>query len=228
MVEHLAGSQGVRGSNPLGSTKYNILIFRQNIPMKMDWKRFEVFMEFLVFGLVIGVIEDLIVVKLVTREPITWRIFSIAFLVALPFAFIGEILVDRIDFVEIWQKIFNRVKKNTTMRNKFSERKCVPCESGIPPLEKEIVDNYLKGVEGWSVDDSHKSISKEYKFRDFKEAMNFVEKVAEIANQEDHHPDIYIHYNKVSIVLFTHAIDGLHENDFILASKIDDMAQFSY
>ena len=80
--------------------------------MKMNWKRFEVFTEFLVFGIVVGVIEDLIAVTVVTGEPITWRVLGIVVLIAIPFAFIGEILVDQIDFVKIWKRLFGG-KKNT-------------------------------------------------------------------------------------------------------------------
>ena len=192
--------------------------------MKMNWKRFEVLMEFFIFGLVVGIVEDLIAVKVATGEPITWRIFGIVFLVAIPFAFIGEILVDRIDFVEIWRRVFDRRDKSKSAGSNFSTKKCVPCEGGIPPLSKTTVDNYLKEIGGWSVDPDCKLIFRDYRLRDFKEAMIFAGKVAEIANTEDHHPDIYISYDKVKITLSTHAIGGLSENDFIMASKIDDMA----
>ena len=79
--------------------------------MKMNWKRFEVFTEFLIFGLLVGIVEDLIAIWFVTREPITWNVFGIVFLVAIPFAFIGEILIDRIDFVKIWSRIFDSKNK---------------------------------------------------------------------------------------------------------------------
>src|SRR3989344_8191931 len=116
----------------------------------MNWKRFEVLMEFFIFGLVVGIVEDLIAVKVATGEPITWRIVGIIFLVAIPFAFIGEILVDRIDFIEIWKKILNNKKTSSLKRiHKFSDRKCVACEGGIPPLNKEVIDEYLVEVPGW-------------------------------------------------------------------------------
>jgi len=72
----------------------------------MNWKRLEVFIEFLVFGVVVGTIEDLIVFATTTNQPITWSVFGIVVLIALPFAFLGEILVDQINFVEIWQWVF--------------------------------------------------------------------------------------------------------------------------
>lgn len=99
-------------------------------------------------------------------------------------------------------------------------KKCVPCESGTPPLTAEEIEKYLPEVPRWEVFDS-KKISREFKFKDFKEAMTFVNKAADLAESEGHHPDIYIHgWNKVRLELSTHAIGGLSENDFILAAKI--------
>ena len=74
----------------------------------MNWQRLEVFLEFLIFGIVIGVLEDIIAVKIVTGEPITFRVFGIIVLIAIPFAILGEIVVDRINFVEILKKFFGR------------------------------------------------------------------------------------------------------------------------
>jgi 4a-hydroxytetrahydrobiopterin dehydratase len=73
----------------------------------------------------------------------------------------------------------------------------------------------------WNVSSDSKSISQEFKFKDFKEAMEFVNKVADIAEEQGHHPDMIVSYNKVTISLITHAIDGLSTNDFIMASKIE-------
>lgn len=73
---------------------------------KTKWKRLEVFLEFLIFGIIIGITEDLIAIKVVTNELITWEVVGIVFLIAFPFAVIGEIFVDRIDFVELFRKIF--------------------------------------------------------------------------------------------------------------------------
>jgi len=99
---------------------------------------------------------------------------------------------------------------------------CVSCEGkGIKPLSRADAQDYLDEVIGWTLDQDTKKISKEYKFRDFIGAINFVEKVADIAEMEGHHPDIHIHYNKVLLELSTHAIGGLSENDFIVATKID-------
>ena len=116
----------------------------------------------------------------------------------------------------------------------LSQKHCIPCEGGAPPLEGEKLNEYLIQAPGWQVSDDNNSpsyktsakqrkIRREFKFKDFKEAMIFVGKVADIAESEGHHPDIYISYNKVRIELWTHSIDGLSENDFILASKIDNL-----
>lgn len=99
----------------------------------------------------------------------------------------------------------------------------MPCESGTPPLNETQIKNYLAQLKTpWEVVDSIK-IKKTLTFKDFKEAMGFVNKVAEIAEAEQHHPDIAIFYNKVTIELWTHAIGGLSENDFVMAAKIGNL-----
>jgi 4a-hydroxytetrahydrobiopterin dehydratase len=104
-------------------------------------------------------------------------------------------------------------------------KKCVPCEGGTLPLTEESVQKLLPQVSGWEVFDS-KKIVREFKFKDFKHAMNFVQKVADVAESEGHHPDILVHgWNKVRLELTTHAIGGLSENDFILAAKIDALTR---
>lgn len=100
-------------------------------------------------------------------------------------------------------------------------KKCVPCEGGVPPLTQAQIDSYKKEISSeWQVLDG-KKIERKFKFKDFKESMKFVNKVAEIAEQQQHHPDIKIFYSLVTITLWTHAIAGLSENDFIMAAKID-------
>lgn len=101
-------------------------------------------------------------------------------------------------------------------------KKCIPCEGGMPPLSKEEAEKYLAEVSGWKLEDE-KKIEKRFKFENFKEAMKFVNKVAELAEAEGHHPDFAIMYNRVILNLTTHAIGGLSENDFILAAKIDNI-----
>jgi 4a-hydroxytetrahydrobiopterin dehydratase len=101
------------------------------------------------------------------------------------------------------------------------KKKCLPCEVGGVALTREEAEGYLAELTGWNVDENFKIIFKKYKFKDFIGAINFVNNVAEIAEEEGHHPDIHIFYNKVVLELTTHAIGGLSENDFILATKID-------
>ena len=103
------------------------------------------------------------------------------------------------------------------------QKKCVPCEGGVSPLSAQVARSYHTEVPHWKLQE--KSIAREFIFKDFSEAMDFVNKVAKIANEENHHPDIHIFYNKVSFELTTHAIDGLSENDFIMAAKIDRLVE---
>lgn len=104
-------------------------------------------------------------------------------------------------------------------------KKCVPCEGGMPPLEKEKIDELRKEIPQWILSDDDKKISRNFTFKNFKEAMAFVNKVADRAESEGHHPDILIYsWNKVKIELWTHAIGGLSENDFIMAAKIDALS----
>ena len=103
----------------------------------------------------------------------------------------------------------------------LTEKKCKPCEGGGSPLTEEQANELLKQIPEWTIKDGH--VYRQFKFKDFKEAIQFVNKVAEIAEQEQHHPNIKINYNKVSIELYTHAINGLSENDFILPAKINNI-----
>ena len=108
------------------------------------------------------------------------------------------------------------------MKNDLLKKKCVPCEDkNIKPMSRENAQDYVDESYGWALDQDAKKISKEYKFKDFIGAINFVNLVADIAEEEGHHPDIHVYYNKVVLELWTHAIGGLSENDFILAAKID-------
>jgi 4a-hydroxytetrahydrobiopterin dehydratase len=102
---------------------------------------------------------------------------------------------------------------------KLQELKCEPCRGDTPLLSLQDAQTLLRDIHEWTLKD--KAIEREFRFKDFKEAMRFVNQVAEAANKEDHHPDIHIYYNKVRIELSTHKIKGLSKNDFILAAKID-------
>jgi 4a-hydroxytetrahydrobiopterin dehydratase len=98
------------------------------------------------------------------------------------------------------------------------QKHCVPCEAGTPPLSEQESEALLEQVPGWQLEDN--KLTRRFKFHDFKEAMVFVNRVAALAEEEGHHPDIYISWNRVRLDLTTHAIKGLSENDFILAAKI--------
>jgi len=102
----------------------------------------------------------------------------------------------------------------------LSKKKCVPCEVGGKALNKKGVAIFSKDLKNWSIK-NNKKIVRVFKFKDFKESMAFVNKVAEIAKTEGHHPDIYISYDIVTIELTTHKVKGLTENDFIIAAKVD-------
>ena len=101
-------------------------------------------------------------------------------------------------------------------------KKCKPLKNGDPPLTKQEEDTYVKEVPSWELETNgtHK-IHKDYKFGNFKQAIQFVNRVADIAEEEGHHPDLTINYNVVKADLSTHSIGGLSENDFIMAAKMD-------
>src|SRR3989344_5677625 len=102
------------------------------------------------------------------------------------------------------------------------DKKCVPCQGGMPALTEEEIKKYLQELKTeWRVKDN-KKISREFKFKSFKEAMDFVNQAAELAEKEDHHPDMLISYRRVVMEFTTHAIGGLSENDFIMARKIEE------
>lgn len=102
----------------------------------------------------------------------------------------------------------------------LTKKVCVACEGGIPPLTLEQVREYLPQVVDWHVINDNQKISRVFTFADFRQALDWVNKVGELAEREGHHPDIVINYNRVTLELWTHAIGGLSENDFILAAKI--------
>ncbi|MBI5733221.1 4a-hydroxytetrahydrobiopterin dehydratase [Candidatus Jorgensenbacteria bacterium] len=103
----------------------------------------------------------------------------------------------------------------------LKDKKCIPCEGGTPSLTSEETKTLLKKVSEWQLDSAVKKIWRAFSFKNFVEAMKFVNRVADIAETEGHHPDIHIFYNRVHIELWTHAVNGLSENDFIVAAKID-------
>ncbi|MBM3247870.1 MAG: 4a-hydroxytetrahydrobiopterin dehydratase [Candidatus Omnitrophica bacterium] len=108
------------------------------------------------------------------------------------------------------------------MAEELAQKKCVPCEGGTTPMSSEEANRYISQVMGWQIIED-KKIKKEFKFKDFKGSLDFVNKVGALAEQEQHHPNITIIYNKVNITLSTHAIGGLSQNDFIMAAKINQI-----
>ena len=106
----------------------------------------------------------------------------------------------------------------------LADKKCVPCEGGIPSFDTTEIHKYLKKVDGWNVESNEDKIYyliKEFKFENFVDSQNFVSKVGNLAEEEGHHPDIWFGWGYAKIKIFTHAISGLHESDFVLAAKID-------
>ena len=104
------------------------------------------------------------------------------------------------------------------------KKKCSACEDKhVNPMECEDTARFLEEIPGWSISPDNNSISKEFIFDTFVQSIDFINQVADIAEMEGHHPDIYCFYNKVRLELSTHAVSGLTKNDFIVASKIDAM-----
>ncbi len=108
------------------------------------------------------------------------------------------------------------------MMSDLAAKSCVPCRGGVPPLEGEEIQSLLAQLgNGWTVVDDH-HIQKNYKFKDFADALGFTNRIGVIAEEQGHHPDIYLAWGKVGITIWTHKIDGLTESDFVLAAKCDE------
>ena len=102
-------------------------------------------------------------------------------------------------------------------------KKCLPCEGGVKALSKQQAETLLPQIRGWSISDDGLMIFRDFQFKGFLSTMAFVNAMAWIANQEDHHPDLHVSYRTLRVELTTHALGGLTENDFILAAKIDQI-----
>jgi 4a-hydroxytetrahydrobiopterin dehydratase len=103
----------------------------------------------------------------------------------------------------------------------LADKDCVPCKGGVPPLKGEELKKYSSQLgRDWQVVGEH-HLEREFKFKDFREALDFTNKVGELAEQQGHHPDIYLAWGKVKLTLWTHKIDGLTESDFVFAAKVD-------
>ena len=102
----------------------------------------------------------------------------------------------------------------------LAARDCVPCKGGVPPLTAAEIEPLLRQVEGWQSVDGH-HLSKTYRFKDFADALAFVDRIGAMAEQQWHHPDIYLAWGAVRVDIWTHKINGLTESDFIFAAKCD-------
>ncbi len=102
----------------------------------------------------------------------------------------------------------------------LAKKECVPCKGGVPPLKGVALRDLLAQVDGWTVADEH-HLTKTYRFKNFAEALAFVNAVGAIAERERHHPDIHLAWGKVQVDIWTHKIDGLTESDFVFAAKCD-------
>ncbi len=106
----------------------------------------------------------------------------------------------------------------------LTAKTCVPCRGGVPPLTTDEAKHYLGETPNWALDGAASRIERRFAFRDFVEAIDFVNRVGTLAEEEGHHPDISFGWGYCNVVLYTHKIKGLHENDFIMAAKIDLLA----
>ena len=105
--------------------------------------------------------------------------------------------------------------------NDLAKKTCIPCKGGVPPMKGAKLDDLLEKLKNdWKIIKEH-HLEKEYSFKNFKEALNFTIKVGELAENQDHHPDIFLTWGKVKVTIWTHKIDGLTESDFIFAAKTD-------
>jgi 4a-hydroxytetrahydrobiopterin dehydratase len=105
----------------------------------------------------------------------------------------------------------------------LAKRRCIPCEGGIPKLDEDGANQLLRQLNGnWSVVEGH-HLQRDYHFEDFVTALAFVNQVGALAEENGHHPDLFLAWGKVGVTIWTHAVDGLTESDFILAAKIDEL-----
>lgn len=102
----------------------------------------------------------------------------------------------------------------------LAEKQCVPCRGGVPPLRGEELRRLAVQVPGWNIVSEH-HLERSFGFPDFRQALEFVNRVGELAEQQGHHPDLLLTWGRVEVKIWTHKIDGLTESDFILAAKID-------
>ncbi|MCA9827747.1 MAG: 4a-hydroxytetrahydrobiopterin dehydratase [Nitrosopumilus sp.] len=187
------------------------------IPLKEESERQKIFLE--------------VALRVRTREDFDSNVGPVKYassrrdkIVMMTFPILGKILfLSTEPDVEIDPMARKIIKvcgiQSTETNNEIRKKKCVPCEGGISPLTPEEIKKNLEKVPGWKLKTN--SIEREFDFGGFTEAIKFVNTVAELAEEEGHHPDICVHWNKVVLEIWTHAINGLSENDFVLASKVN-------
>lgn len=106
----------------------------------------------------------------------------------------------------------------------LSEKTCVPCKGGVEPMQRDEAERYLVQTPGWELTHEATRLHREFRFKNFAQALEFVNKVGEIAETQSHHPEIAFGWGHVTVEIWTHKIHGLHENDFILAAKVNELA----
>jgi 4a-hydroxytetrahydrobiopterin dehydratase len=104
----------------------------------------------------------------------------------------------------------------------LASKTCVPCRGGTPPLKGEELDDLWRQIPGWEVVEEH-HLRRRFRFKNFREALNFVNRVGELAEEQGHHPDVGFGWGYAEVTVYTHKIDGLTESDFILAAKISEL-----
>ena len=110
------------------------------------------------------------------------------------------------------------------MPDALAAKSCTPCRGGIPPLTTEEAQGYLAQALDWDLLDDGRKIQRTYRFKNFREALAFANRVGELAEKVNHHPDMHIGWGRVKVTVFTHKIDGLTETDFVFAAKTDELS----
>lgn len=105
----------------------------------------------------------------------------------------------------------------------LEEKKCIPCQIDLPPLNADEAKKLMADVPGWELDQDAKQINRRFTFKNFVDALAFTQKVGELAEAEGHHPDITLGWGYCNVLFYTHKIKGLHENDFIMAAKTNEL-----
>jgi 4a-hydroxytetrahydrobiopterin dehydratase len=112
------------------------------------------------------------------------------------------------------------------MRSKLAAKSCEPCRGGMPPMTADEAKSHIGQVPGWELNADARRIERCFSFGNFREALDFVNEIGELAEAEGHHPEIHFGWGYCRVEIFTHKIGGLHQNDFILAAKINDLAAY--